>query len=123
MCIRDSPNSAIDFAHSPLYVNTGLRPWTVPANTPRRAGLSAFGFGGTNFHAVLEEYIPGRLKVTRKTALAAMEPSNVELEPVFARSSGHNGMKAPLRGTLVLGAATEAELADRLREAKAEASS
>ncbi|MFZ0915187.1 MAG: polyketide synthase, partial [Candidatus Korobacteraceae bacterium] len=42
------PNSAIDFAHSPLYVNTELRPWTVPADTPRRAGLSAFGFGGTN---------------------------------------------------------------------------
>ena len=22
--------------------------------------MSAFGFGGTNFHAVLEEYVPGR---------------------------------------------------------------
>jgi acyl transferase domain-containing protein len=52
------PNPDIDFAHSSLYVNTELKPWTVAANGVRRAGLSAFGFGGTNFHAVLEEYIP-----------------------------------------------------------------
>src|ERR1017187_1982842 len=29
---------------------------TLPAATPRRGGVSAFGFGGTNFHAVLEEF-------------------------------------------------------------------
>src|ERR1039458_8729186 len=67
----EHPNSAIDFAHSPLYVNTELRPWTVPADTPRRAGLSAFGFGGTNFHAVLEEYIPGRLNGNGKRVSGA----------------------------------------------------
>ena len=33
----------------------------------RRAGVSAFGFGGTNFHTVLEEYIPGRLKTNGRT--------------------------------------------------------
>ena len=27
------PNPVIDFAHSPLYVNTELRPWTVPADS------------------------------------------------------------------------------------------
>src|SRR5690606_22626477 len=25
----------------------------------RRAGVSSFGFGGTNFHVVVEEYVPG----------------------------------------------------------------
>src|SRR5664280_1672937 len=76
----EHPNSAIDFAHSPLYVNTELRPWTVPANTPRRAGLSAFGFGGTNFHAVLEEYIPGRLNGNGKRSVAVTAPSPVVAE-------------------------------------------
>ena len=45
------------FDDSPFYVNSESRPWiTRPANEPRRCGVSAFGFGGTNFHAVLEEY-------------------------------------------------------------------
>ena len=58
-CTR--PNPDIDFAHSPLYVNTELKPWTVPADGTRRAGASAFGFGGTNFHVVLEEHISHHL--------------------------------------------------------------
>ncbi|MGK5640402.1 SDR family NAD(P)-dependent oxidoreductase [Streptomyces sp. URMC 126] len=41
---------------APLYVNTEARPWTREAPRPvRRAGVSAFGFGGVNYHAVLEE--------------------------------------------------------------------
>ena len=52
----DKPNSKIDFNNGPLYVNTELRPWIGKEGAPRRAGVSAFGFGGTNFHAVLEEY-------------------------------------------------------------------
>ena len=73
----EHPNPDIDFAHSPLYVNTELKPWTVPADGVRRAGVSAFGFGGTNFHAVLEEYIPGRLNGNGKRSVAVSEvPSN-----------------------------------------------
>ncbi|HEY0783032.1 MAG TPA: amino acid adenylation domain-containing protein, partial [Thermoanaerobaculia bacterium] len=47
-------NPEIDFAASPVYVNTELRPWTADG-VPRRAGVSSFGFGGTNAHLVLEE--------------------------------------------------------------------
>ncbi len=51
------PNPKADFKHSPLYVNSEARPWTRRSDgQPRRAGVSAFGFGGTDFHLALEEY-------------------------------------------------------------------
>jgi acyl transferase domain-containing protein/NADP-dependent 3-hydroxy acid dehydrogenase YdfG len=51
----EEPNRAGGLADGPLYVNTESRPW-IRGSEPRRAAVSAFGFGGTNFHAVLEEY-------------------------------------------------------------------
>jgi amino acid adenylation domain-containing protein len=47
-------NPQIDFAKTPFFVNASLTPWPA-AVTPRRAGVSAFGVGGTNVHLVLEE--------------------------------------------------------------------
>ncbi|MBI4927009.1 MAG: polyketide synthase, partial [Anaerolineae bacterium] len=57
----DRPNPNIEFGSIPLAVNTQLRPWEVKQGEVRRAGISSFGFGGTNFHVVMEEYIPGML--------------------------------------------------------------
>ncbi len=51
------PNPKAEFEKSPFYVNVEPKPWIKRGDdAPRRAGVSAFGFGGTNFHAVLEEY-------------------------------------------------------------------
>src|SRR5207248_10122643 len=53
----EKPSSHINFPKTPFYINSETRPWIGRADgTPRRAGVSAFGFGGTNFHAVVEEY-------------------------------------------------------------------
>ena len=53
------PNTRIDFEQGPVFIPTELQPW--PAGpTPRRAGVSAFGLGGTNCHVVLEEYVDER---------------------------------------------------------------
>ena len=113
-CEHRNPN--IDFAHSPLYVNTELKPWTMPADGVRRAGLSAFGFGGTNFHAVLEEYIPHRLNGNGKRTVAVSEiPPNAKESVMNAKDASHTSHKAPLRGALVIGAASEAALIERLR--------
>jgi acyl transferase domain-containing protein/NAD(P)H-dependent flavin oxidoreductase YrpB (nitropropane dioxygenase family)/NAD(P)-dependent dehydrogenase (short-subunit alcohol dehydrogenase family) len=52
-----TPNLGANRISGALYVNSEPRPWVhVDSGVPRRAGVSAFGFGGTNFHAVLEEY-------------------------------------------------------------------
>jgi acyl transferase domain-containing protein len=54
------PTTAVDFVSGPLYVNTKARPWIRDPHRPsRRAAISSFGFGGTNFHVVLEEYGDG----------------------------------------------------------------
>ena len=52
----EKPNARLSQPGSPLYVNSDARPWLPPVEAPRRAGVSSFGFGGTNFHAVIEEY-------------------------------------------------------------------
>lgn len=48
------PNPDLDLEQSPFYINTCLKEW-VTEGVPRRAGVSAFGMGGTNAHVVLEE--------------------------------------------------------------------
>jgi len=50
----EEPNPQIDFAASPFYVNARLSDWPRDGG-PRRAGVSAFGMGGTNAHVILEE--------------------------------------------------------------------
>ncbi|HUR53170.1 MAG TPA: beta-ketoacyl synthase N-terminal-like domain-containing protein, partial [Gemmataceae bacterium] len=57
------PVEPLRAADSPFYVNAEMRPWLPRAEHPRRAALSAFGFGGSNFHAVLEEHRPQKAEV------------------------------------------------------------
>jgi acyl transferase domain-containing protein len=51
-----APNPKLRIEASPFYLNTRSRPWIRGSVHPRRASVSAFGFGGSNFHATLEEY-------------------------------------------------------------------
>ncbi len=56
------PNPALGLDVSPFYLAAAPRPWIRPVSGtahPRRASVSSFGFGGTNFHVAIEEYVPG----------------------------------------------------------------
>ncbi|CAN2050618.1 Carrier domain-containing protein [Candidatus Magnetomoraceae bacterium gMMP-1] len=49
-------NPKLNIEDSPFYLNTKTRPWISQKKHPRFSGVSSFGFGGSNFHTVLEEY-------------------------------------------------------------------
>ena len=113
----ERPNPNIDFAKLPFAVNHTLRPWEVPAGTVRRAGVSAFGFGGTNFHVVLEEHIPGRLASEgngrRRVAVPSARPASA---PAVASVRA-----VPPRGALVVGGPSVEALRARLQAVQSEA--
>ncbi|MBU1708383.1 MAG: type I polyketide synthase, partial [Proteobacteria bacterium] len=50
----NQPNPNINFSDSPFFVNSRLTDWN-DNQSPRRAGISSFGVGGTNAHMILEE--------------------------------------------------------------------
>ena len=74
----ETPNPAIGFEDTPFFVNTELREWSRNG-TPRRAGVSAFGIGGTNAHVILEE-------APERTQRAA-EPEHPVILPISAKTS------------------------------------
>ncbi len=60
-----NPNPNMDLANSPFVPASELKTWK-PEQGPRRAGVSAFGVGGTNVHMILEEHStqPGEVSGT-----------------------------------------------------------
>ena len=61
---------------SSIYVNTRNRPWIKNKGESRKAAISSFGFGGTNFHMTVEEYVG-------KRAVRPKKYSNINRGGVF----------------------------------------
>jgi acyl transferase domain-containing protein/NAD(P)-dependent dehydrogenase (short-subunit alcohol dehydrogenase family) len=110
----EHPNPNIDFERSPFAVNGELREWEPPSAGTRRAGVSAFGFGGTNFHAVLEEYVPEYHDREHATQVSFAGVEVPEVASPAASVPAEPAPRAPLRGAMVVGAADDAALVDRL---------
>ena len=82
------PNPHITWQELPLVVPTALTPWPSQS-TPRTAGVSSFGFSGTNAHVVLSEF--SRPDKTSGSAIAL--PQNIL--PLSAKSP--EALQAQLR--------------------------
>jgi len=76
------PSPDIPFAALPLRVQTELAPWPEPEGHPRLAGVSAFGYGGSNAHIILEEAPAGASESTAKS---------LDLLPISARTESALG--------------------------------
>ncbi|HEX7772720.1 MAG TPA: type I polyketide synthase, partial [Pyrinomonadaceae bacterium] len=94
-----NPNPKIDFAASPFFVNDKLLEWKR-GDTPRRAGISSFGIGGTNAHVVVEEAPPSKyssnttrplqlLLLSAKTA-SALDTATANLAEYLKQNSDAN---------------------------------
>ena len=123
------PNPKLNLTETPFYLNTELRPWIRPEEGgPRRAGVSAFGFGGTNYHIVLEEYEhdhegPYRLHGTARGILldapttdALIDRCSGTLESLTAESvdAAHESAEAAYESADAAYGALVAESHDRL---------
>ncbi|WP_329222657.1 SDR family NAD(P)-dependent oxidoreductase [Streptomyces sp. NBC_01485] len=75
----DRPNPALDLTGSALYLNTRARPWIRGDHHARRASVSSFGFGGTNFHLTLEEYVPTPGASSTQAGLIRTAPTELVL--------------------------------------------
>ncbi|MFE5396200.1 SDR family NAD(P)-dependent oxidoreductase [Streptomyces sp. NPDC056568] len=94
----ERPNPRLPLEEGPLYLNTEARPWVRDRAHPRRASVSSFGFGGSNFHLTVEEYRP-------PAGSRACLPPRVDAAPCHL---------------VVLSADRAADLAARARSAAAE---
>ena len=138
----ERPNPALGLAETPFYINAQTRPWVRTGDRPRRASVSSFGFGGSNFHVTLEEYrgeqrakrlriLPTELVVLSASSEADLEKRAAEivaavragesLARIAFESAGEFDASQAARAGLVAADTKSLEtLAERLRKALAE---
>ena len=73
----EAPARGIDFEGTPFYLSNRGKPWPAVAGGLRRAGVSAFSFGGISYHLTVEEYVP-----EHHAALSRTLPAPKPAEPI-----------------------------------------
>ena len=76
----DHSSPQLGMESSPFTVLNEAQPWLKPQDRPRRAAVSAFGFGGINAHLLVEEYVPQ----------PTSEPLNNQVELPFTTTKKHD---------------------------------
>ncbi len=83
-----TPQAVMELEQSPFRVLTSPQPWERRGEgVPRRAGVSAFGFGGINAHLLVEEWLPERADMGETIAVARhwVSPRQEDITPPRTR--------------------------------------
>ncbi|WP_334181105.1 SDR family oxidoreductase [Methylobacter sp.] len=107
----DKPNAKLQIETSPFYLNTLTRPWIHAPGKTRKASVSSFGFGGSNFHVTLEEYT-GQQSTARRYSNLPLHLLLIGAENAAALIAKAKDIRAQLAGEAYLPAlARETQLA------------
>ncbi|HET9910802.1 MAG TPA: type I polyketide synthase, partial [Anaerolineales bacterium] len=79
----DEPNPYIPWDEIPVTVPTKPTPWTSPNGKPRIAGLSSFGFSGTNSHIVIAEASPQAVQEAKTERASQLFTLSAKTEPAL----------------------------------------
>ena len=113
----EQPNETVPWSEVPFYVPTVAGDWPKPTSNPRRAGVSAFGFGGTNFHVALEQYDPeahSRVSMSWK-AMKQRQRADGQGQRPTALTWDH--LKALEGGVLLVNGSSTEAVVERLNDA------
>ncbi|WNO11561.1 beta-ketoacyl synthase N-terminal-like domain-containing protein [Teredinibacter sp. KSP-S5-2] len=133
-------NEHINLNASPFYVSEKGQDWTLGDAEKRQAAISGFGFGGTNAHLVISEYVPSMVNEPGKPLilengktilpLSARTPEQLQqkasdlFDYLCENAHYHNlfdiaytlqTCRAPMEERLAIMAGSVAELSEKLR--------
>ena len=108
----ETPNPKLELERTPFYLSTETRPWIHGGLEPRRAGVNAFGFGGINAHAVLEEHIQKPARTLRNDDIA--DPHRTSSSDPAAKDLSDHRPDWDSE-VCILGAESPAELLERIQ--------
>ncbi|MBX7185780.1 MAG: SDR family NAD(P)-dependent oxidoreductase [Vicinamibacteria bacterium] len=104
----ETPNPALTIEETAFYLNSEAKPWIRDHTHPRRAAVSSFGFGGSNFHITLEEYT-GKGKTAARMRTLTSELVALSAKDPGALVAAIDAVLADLRaGASLSGAALDA---------------
>ena len=119
-----TPNENFEWESNPFYVPTESKVWGASGQHPRRAGISSFGFGGTNFHCAIEsfdlEYHKELANEFDTRRAAWLNPSSPPPSLTSVASMTHSELKKIEGGVLLANANNLSELKEKMASLRAD---